>query len=102
MGRRKSHRYSTCLAQRYLILTRASHGHSGESHLPCQSPSCSEREWNERPVVDHSRVDVKDLKLSGFGELSSTYNLYISDFFFYIGDLSLGQFRDLPIISQWE
>ena len=32
--------------------------------------------------------------------LPSTYNLHISDFF-YIGDLRSGQFRDLPIISQW-
>ena len=43
----------------------------------------------------------EDLKLSGFGILPSTYNLYTSDFFFCTGDLRSGQFRDLPIISQW-
>ena len=46
----------------------------------------------------HSARD-KYLKLSGFDILPSTYNLYISDF--VIGDLRSGQFRDLPIISQW-
>ena len=34
-----------------------------------------------------------DLKLSGFGILPSTYNLYISDFF-NTGDLRSGKFRE--------
>ena len=46
-----------------------------------------------------SATVVEDLELSGFGILPSTYNLYISDFF-YIGDLRSGQFRDLPIIPK--
>ena len=38
--------------------------------------------------------EAKDLKLSGFGILPSTHNLYISYFY---RDLRSGQFRDLSI-----
>ena len=40
------------------------------------------------------------MKLSEYDKVISTYKMCISDFF-YIGDLTSGHFRDLPIISQW-
>ena len=37
------------------------------------------------------------MKLSKYDKVIGTYKICISDFF-YIGDLSSGYFRDLPII----
>ena len=39
--------------------------------------------------------------MAAFQILLSTYLQLVYLGFFYIGDLRSGQFRDLPIISQW-
>ena len=50
----------------------------------------------EHPALMQWEVAVRLI----FGVLTSTYNLYISDFW-YIYDLGSGQAPDLSIMSQW-